>query len=135
MEKRNGFTSGIGFVLAAAGGSVGLGNLWSFPYKTSQNGGAAFVFVYIISVIILGSILMIAEMYIGKRASANPVSAYKKINKNLGWVGLLGIVVSIFISFYYIVLGGYTLKYTVNSFFDNSNLLQTFPGNIWEVIL
>ena len=76
MEKRNGFTSGIGFVLAAAGGSVGLGNLWSFPYKTSQNGGAAFVFVYIISVIILGSILMIAEMYIGKRASANPLSDY-----------------------------------------------------------
>ena len=86
MEKRNGFNSGLGFILAAAGSSVGLGNLWSFPYKTSQNGGASFVIVYIISVIVLGSIMTITETYIGKRAQANAVSSYKKIRKGLGWV-------------------------------------------------
>ncbi len=135
MEKRNGFNSQLGFILAAAGSSVGLGNLWSFPYKTSQNGGAAFVFVYIISVIFLGTILTIAEIYIGKRAHSNSVSAYKKINNKLGWVGLLGIFASLFITFYYVVLGGYTIKFTVNSFSDNQNILETFSSNTFEVIL
>lgn len=89
MKKKNEFSSGLGFVLATAGSSVGLGNLWSFPYKTSQNGGAAFVFAYIISVIVLGSILAIVEIFIGKRARANPITSFKKISKNLGWVGVL----------------------------------------------
>ena len=99
-KKRNGFASGIGFILAAAGSAVGLGNLWSFPYKTSANGGAAFVFVYILSVIVMGSIVMIAEVYLGKRAQANPVSAYKKANKNLGWLGLFAVVIPLLITCY-----------------------------------
>lgn len=135
MEKKNGFNSGIGFILATAGGSVGLGNLWGFPYKTSVNGGAAFVIVYIICVILFGVILSIAEMYLGKRSQANCVTAYKKINKNLGWVGLLAILISLIVTCYYIVIGGYTIKFTVNSFFDNSNVLKSYSGNIWEVIL
>ena len=135
MEKRNGFNSGLGFILAAAGSSVGLGNLWSFPYKTSQNGGASFVIVYIISVIVLGSIMSITEAYIGKRSQANAVSSYKKINKSLGWVGLLSVTVALFIAFYYTVLGGYTIKYTVNSFSSNTNILESFSSNVWEVIL
>lgn len=135
MEQKNGFNSGIGFILAAAGSSVGLGNLWSFPYKTSQNGGASFVIVYIISVLVLGSILSITETFIGKRAEANAVSSYKKISKYLGWVGLLAIVVSFFIACFYTVLGGYTIKYTVNSFFDNTNILESFSSNVGEVIL
>ena len=135
MEKKNSFSSGIGFILATAGGSVGLGNLWSFPYKTSQNGGAAFVFVYIISVIILGLALSVAEMYIGKRAKANNVTAFKKIHKNLGWLGLVAIVGALFITFYYTVIGGFTIKYTVFSFANNPIDLKGFSGNIWEVIL
>ena len=136
MEKKaNGFVGGIGFVLAAAGSAVGLGNLWSFPYKTSQNGGAAFVFVYIFSVIVIGFIVMIAEMHLGKRAQANPVTAYKKAHKNLGWLGLFSIIIPFLILCYYSVLGGYTVKYTMNSFSDNSTVLQTFSGNVGEVIL
>lgn len=135
MEKKNSFSSGLGFILATAGGSVGLGNLWSFPYKTSQNGGAAFVFVYIISVIILGLALSVAEMYIGKRAKANNVTAFKKIHKNLGWLGLVAIVGALFITFYYTVIGGFTIKYTVFSFANNPIDLKGFSGNIWEVIL
>ena len=135
MEKKNGFSSGLGFILATAGGSVGLGNLWSFPYKTSQNGGAAFVFVYIISVIVLGLALSIAEIYIGKRAAANNVSAYKKIHKNLGWIGLITLATAFLIAFYYIVIGGFTVKYTLNSFSDVPIDLKAFSGNIGEVIL
>ena len=135
MEKRNGFNSGLGFILAAAGSSVGLGNLWSFPYKTSQNGGASFVIIYVISVIILGALLCIGEIYIGRRAYANPVSAYKKINKGLGFVGLMGVFASFLIICYYIILGGYTVKYTVNSFADNTDILESYSSSIWQVIL
>lgn len=134
-KKRNGFASGIGFILAAAGSAVGLGNLWSFPYKTSVNGGAAFVFVYVLSVIIIGTIVMTAEIYLGKRAQANPVTAYKKANKNLGWLGLFAIVIPLFITGYYSILGGYTVKYTMNSFNNNSEILTSFAGNVGEVIM
>ena len=134
-KKRNGFASGIGFILAAAGSAVGLGNLWSFPYKTSANGGAAFVFVYILSVIIIGSIVMIAEIYLGKRAQANPVTAMKKANNHLGWIGLFSIIIPLLIICYYSILGGYTVKYTMNSFEKNSEILASFTGNIGEVIM
>ncbi|MCR5456612.1 MAG: sodium-dependent transporter [Clostridiales bacterium] len=134
-KKVNGFVGGLGFILAAAGSAVGLGNLWSFPYKTSQHGGAAFVFVYIISVIVMGFIVMIAEIYLGKRAQANPVSSYKKINNNLGWIGLLSIFVPFLVTCYYAVLGGYTVKFTLNSFSDNTSVMQSFSGNVGEVIL
>lgn len=134
-KKRNGFASGMGFILAAAGSAIGLGNLWSFPYKTSANGGAAFVLAYIFSVIVMGAIVMIAEIYIGKRAQANPVTAYKKTNKNLGWLGLFAIIVPLIILCYYSILGGYTVKYALNSFNENSSILVSFTGNIPEVIL
>lgn len=134
-KKRNGFGSGIGFILAAAGSAIGLGNLWSFPYKTSANGGAAFVILYILSVIVIGSIVMIAEMYIGKRAQANPISAYKKTHKNLGWLGLFAIIIPFVIVCYYSVLGGYTVKFTLNSFTQSNTDILPFVGNVGDVIL
>lgn len=134
-EKKGGFTSGIGFVLASAGSAVGLGNLWGFPYKTSANGGAAFVFIYIACVLLLGAITMICEIFIGRRAQANPVTAFKKVSKNLGWVGLVAILVPTVIVCYYSVLGGYTVKYAVNSLVGNSGNLANFASSDWEVIL
>lgn len=135
-KKRNGFGGGIGFILAAAGSAIGLGNLWSFPYKTSANGGAAFVITYIISSIIIGVIVMIAELYIGKRAQANPITAYKKANKKFGWLGIFAILIPFIIVCYYSVLGGYTVKFTLNSFAPNmSQTILPFVGNIGDVIL
>ena len=134
-KKRNGFGSGIGFILAAAGSAIGLGNLWSFPYKTSENGGAAFVILYVLCVIIIGVITMTAELYIGKRAQANPITAYKKTNNNLGWIGMFAIVIPLFIICYYSVLGGYTVKFSMDSFSGNAGELYNFVGNIGEVIL
>lgn len=94
MEKKKvGFASGIGFILAAAGSAVGLGNLWGFPYKTSQNGGAAFVLIYIACVLLIGFVTMLSEIYLGRRAQANPMTAYKMIRKNLGWCGLVAIMI------------------------------------------
>ncbi|MBR2870730.1 MAG: sodium-dependent transporter [Clostridia bacterium] len=134
-QKRNGFASGIGFILAAAGSAIGLGNLWSFPYKTAKYGGAAFVFTYILSVLIIGVIVMVAELHIGRRSQANPVSAYKKVNKNVGWLGLFAVLIPFFIICYYSVLGGYTVKYAMNSFAGNAGILETFTGNAGEVIM
>ena len=132
-KKKVGFASGIGFILAAAGSAVGLGNLWSFPYKTAKNGGAAFVFVYIACVLLIGFVTMLSEIHLGKRAHANPITSYKKISKNVGWCGLVAIAIPFLITCYYAVLGGYTVKYAMNSFSGNADLivilyLITVPG-------
>ena len=134
-KKKGGFASGIGFVLAAAGSAVGLGNLWGFPFKTAENGGAAFVFLYIACVLFIGFCTMICELLLGKRAQANPITAFKKANNKLGCFGLIAIVVPFIISFYYSVLGGYTIKFTASSFWGNTGTLTAFAGNSWMVIL
>ena len=134
-KKKVGFASSLGFIMAAAGSAVGLGNLWGFPYKTAKGGGAAFVVVYILCVIFLGFIAMLTEMHIGKRAHANAITAYKSIDKRFGWAGAFAVLIPFFITCYYSVLGGWTVKYTVNSFKGNSGIIGTFSVNTWEVIL
>ena len=134
-QKRNGFGTRIGFELAAAGSAVGLGNLWGFPYKASANGGAAYLFVYLACIFLVGAIAMLAEFYIGRRSKANPVSAYKAISPGWGWIGLLAVVVPALIMCYYYVLGGYTVKYALNSFVGNAGQFQSFAGNVGDVIL
>ena len=134
-KKKNGFASGIGFVLAAAGSAVGLGNLWGFPYKTATYGGAAFVIVYIICVLLIGSIAMIAEVYLGKRSQANTITVFKKVNKNLGFIGMLAIIIPTLIICYYSVLGGWTVRFATNSFqsielANNANSFGAFISNI-----
>ena len=134
-QKKVGFASGIGFILAAAGSAIGLGNLWAFPYKTSANGGAAFVILYIASVLFIGLIVTMCETFIGKRAQANPISAYKKVHKNAGWFGMLAIALPTIIICYYSVLGGYTVKFTLNSFVGNAGVFNSFAGNIGDVLM
>ncbi len=139
-NKKNGFASGIGFILASAGSAVGLGNIWGFPYKTAKYGGAAFVLVYILCVLFIGSIALVAEIYIGKRAQANTVTAYKKVKKGFGWVGLLVCIIPIFIACYYSVLGGWTLRFAMNSFqsigsASNANSFDSFVSNPYEPVI
>lgn len=114
MQESKGFGSSIGFILAAAGSAVGVGNLWGFPYRAGMSGGAAFVLVYIIMIIVLGSIVMMCELYIGRRAGTNVVDAYGSISPKLKWIGGLCVVTPFLISAYYIVIGGWSLKYAVN---------------------
>ena len=139
MEKENvkkgGFTNGLGFILAAAGSAIGLGHLWAFPYKTAQNGGAIFVFLYVACVIFIGSITMICEIFLGRRAQANPITAFKKVHKNLGWIGLIAIAVPTIITCYYSVLGGYTVTFMTNSFAGNAGKLGEISSSEWAIIL
>ena len=124
-NKRGSFGSTIGFLLSAIGSAVGLGNIWGFPYKTSQNGGAAFVLIYIACVLLIGFVTMLSEIYLGRRSQANPMTAYKMVNKNLGWCGLVAIMIPAFIICYYSVLGGWTTKYALNSFSGNAGSVNT----------
>lgn len=139
-KKKNGFASGLGFILAAAGSAVGLGNIWGFPYKTAKYGGAAFVLVYILCVLFIGSIALVAEIYLGKRSQANTVTAYKKVKKGFGWVGLLVCLIPVFIACYYSVLGGWTLRFAMNSFQSipaagNEPSFGTFIANPYEPVI
>jgi len=117
-NKNRGQWSGhMGFVLAAAGSAIGLGNLWKFPYITYENGGGAFVLIYIAAVILIGAPLMMSEALIGRRTQKNPVGAFKILAKGKAlqgmWpgVGVLGVLTGFIILSYYSVVAGWTLRY------------------------
>jgi len=110
MDARGNWGSKFGFVLAAAGSAVGLGNLWKFPYITWHNNGGAFVLVYLVAVIIIGWPIMMAEIIIGRRARNNPVPAFEKLGgKKWSLVGWLGVITGLVILGYYSVIAGWTL--------------------------
>lgn len=121
VEKRGKFSSQIGFILAATGSAVGLGNLWKFPYVAGENGGAVFVFFYLIFSIILGVPLFMAEMALGRKTKLNPIGAYKKINKRFTFVGVIGVVSAFVILSYYSVIGGWVIKY-ITTYITNTNI-------------
>ncbi len=116
-EKRGVWGSKIGFILAAAGSAIGLGNIWRFPYVTGQNGGAAFVLLYIIFVILIGLPVMVAELSIGRRTRLNPVGAFAKLAPKSAWkgLGILGVVTGIGILSYYSVIAGWTFGYFIKT--------------------
>lgn len=109
---RENWSSRLGFILAAAGSSIGLGNIWKFPYLAGENGGGAFVILYLICIIVLGLPIMIAEITIGRHTGKNPVGAFRIIGGGK-WtgVGYLGVLTGFFILSYYSVVGGWTLGY------------------------
>lgn len=117
-DNSRGFTSSIGAILAAAGGAVGLGNIWRFPYMLGQNGGGAFLLIYVFFVIMIGIPLMMTEFVIGRRSQSNVVGAYRTMGgKHKGWMalGVLGIVAALLIYAFYSVVAGWTLNYVVLS--------------------
>lgn len=110
-QKRDSFSSKLGFVFAAAGSAVGLGNLWRFPYLAAKYGGGIFIFVYLILAITLGFTLMVTEIAIGRKTGLSTVGAFKKLDKRFGFVGYLGCIVPFIITPYYCVIGGWVIKY------------------------
>ena len=110
-KKRSSFSSRIGFVLAAAGSAVGLGNLWRFPYLAAKYGGGTFLVIYLILVLTFGYSLMTAEITLGRKTRLSAVGAYGKIDKRFNFIGLLSCLVPIIIIPYYCVIGGWILKY------------------------
>lgn len=110
-KKRNSFTGSIGFVLAAAGSAVGLGNLWRFPYLAAKNGGGVFLLVYVVLALTFGFALMTTEIAIGRKTKLSPIKAYSAINKKFGFLGYIASFVPVIIFPYYCVIGGWVMKY------------------------
>ncbi|MBQ2670768.1 MAG: sodium-dependent transporter [Clostridia bacterium] len=112
-NKRNSFGGTLGFVLAAAGSAVGLGNIWRFPYLAAKDGGGLFIFVYLILALTFGFTLLTTEIAIGRKTKQGPLTAYGKIKKGWGFLGPIATIVPFLIMPYYCVIGGWVLKYLV----------------------
>ncbi len=110
-EKRSSFTGKIGFVLAAAGSAVGLGNIWRFPYLAAKYGGGIFLLVYILLAVSFGFALMIAEIAIGRKTGLSAIGAFKSLNKKYAFVGYIAAAIPVIILPYYSVIGGWVTKY------------------------
>jgi len=119
MKERSSFTSRVGFVLAAAGSAVGLGNMWRFPYLAARYGGGAFLIIYIILALTFGFALMITEIAIGRRTRLSCIEAYKSLDKRFAPLGWLSAVIPMIITPYYCVIGGWVIKYFVEFFRGN----------------
>ena len=113
MEERKGFGSNFGFIMAAVGSAVGLGNIWGFPNKMGASGGALFLIIYLVLAVFCGFIVMLGELALGRKTGKGAVGAYKVLSKKFSWMGWLGIASAFFILFFYCALGGYCIKYVV----------------------
>jgi len=140
-STRGKFTGSIGFVLAAAGSAVGLGNIWRFPYLAAKDGGGLFLVVYLVLVLTFGFALLTSEVAIGRKTGQSPLTAYKVLNKNWGWLGVIACIIPIMIIPYYSAIGGWVLKYLATYItFNGSNAVADgyFTGFItsqWAPII
>ncbi|MBO5564737.1 MAG: sodium-dependent transporter [Lachnospiraceae bacterium] len=110
-QERNTFSGSLGFVLAAAGSAVGLGNIWRFPYLAAKNGGGLFLLIYIILALTFGFTLLLTEVAIGRKTESGPLVAYGKMHERWGFLGLIATVIPAIILPYYSLIGGWVLKY------------------------
>ena len=121
MEERKGFGTNFGFLMAAVGSAVGLGNIWGFPNKMGASGGFTFLIIYLILAVCCGFIVMVGELAIGRKTGKGAVAAYHAISKKFKWMGWMGILSAFLILFFYCALGGYCIKYTVVNIGDLFN--------------
>lgn len=122
-EKRSSFTGKIGFVLAAAGSAVGLGNIWRFPYLAAKYGGGIFLLVYIILAVTFGFALMCGEIALGRKTGQSAIKAFGALNKKYKFIGVLASLVPVLILPYYSVIGGWVAKYL--TMFVSGNMMST----------
>ena len=114
-NKRASFGGKLSVILVAAGSAIGLGALWRFPYIAGKHGGAAFLLVFLLSVLVVGIPAMLAEFAIGRKTRQNAVGAFRTISKRWSWLGYCGVLCALFISGYYYLIAGWSLEYLVNS--------------------
>ncbi|MDD2482493.1 MAG: sodium-dependent transporter, partial [Lutispora sp.] len=114
--KRENWGSRFGFIMAAAGSAVGLGNIWRFPYLTGQNGGGAFIVIYLGCILFIGLSIMLAEFAVGRRSGLAAVGAYKSFSDRWTFAGVMGVLSAFFIMGFYPVVGGWSMAYIVKSF-------------------
>lgn len=116
MAQRESWATRVGFVVAAIGSAVGLGNLWQFPFKTAENGGAVFLVVYLVAVFLVGFPAMLSEFVLGRRTNENVVDAFAELgHRHWRIVGVLALATGFWILSYYSVVGGWVIQYTVGS--------------------
>ncbi len=135
MENRGNFGSKLGVILATAGSAVGLGNIWRFPYMTGQNGGAAFIFIYLLCVLLLGLPGMLGEFIIGRHSAANAARSYRKLSRNgkfFGFVGYMGVFTSMIILGFYSVVAGWCLQYLYASLIGEIQGDATFVKSYFQ---
>lgn len=132
------WSSKFGFIMAAAGSAIGLGNLWKFPYITGTSGGAVFLIVYIIFLMLLGIPILLSELAIGRHAGLNAIDSCAKINPRWGFAGAFGIVGSFGVMASYCVVGGWVIRYIINSFTDtnmNADYFTQYSSQSFEPVL
>ncbi|WP_338739629.1 sodium-dependent transporter [Haloplanus salilacus] len=116
MSQRETWATRLGFILAAVGSAVGLGNVWQFPFQTGANGGAAFIVVYLAAVFLIGFPAMLSEFVVGRRAERNPIDAFARLgHRDWRIVGVLGTLSAFWILSFYSVVGGWVIRYVVGS--------------------
>ncbi len=146
-KKRGSFSGKIGFILAASGSAVGLGNLWRFPYLAAQYGGGIFVLCYVLLAALFGFTLLMLEIAIGRHTGKSVIGAFAKLNKKFKWFGYVCVIVPIIIIPYYCVIGGWVLKFLWAFITGDSALLgatsegqtqeyfSSFIGNAWQPLI
>jgi NSS family neurotransmitter:Na+ symporter len=145
-DKREGFSSKFGIIAAAAGSAIGLGNIWRFPYLVGENGGAAFVFIYLIFVFGIGVPVMLSELIIGRKAQSNYYGAFRKLAPGTKWsvIGIMGVASAFMILSFYSVVAGWTLEYVIaaldNTFAGKSpaeikDVYGIMTGTSWRSVL
>lgn len=146
-QNRGSFTSKFGVIAAAAGSAVGLGNIWRFPYIAGENGGGAFLLIYLFFILAIGIPVMLSEFTIGRKTQRNAFGAFRKLAPGSGWpiVGLMGIVAAFVILAFYSTIAGWTLEYIIKAVqdgFRNQNTAElfeifksgTFKPLIWQFV-
>ena len=135
MDKREHWGTKFGFILAASGSAVGLGNIWKYPYIAGENGGGAFTLIYLLCILIVGMPILIGEFVIGRKTQLSPVGAFEKLAPKSfwKWVGMLGVCSAFVILAFYGVVGGWTLRYTFMSVMGEFSKLTGDPALSGEV--
>ena len=138
---RSSFSGKIGFVLAAAGSAVGLGNIWRFPYLAAKYGGGIFLLVYLILALTFGATIMLLEIAIGKKTGQSPIGAFRALSKKWSFIGILASIVPMLILPYYSVIGGWVTKYAFGFLtgqmgqMADSSYFKNYISSVWEPIL
>ena len=140
-EERGSFSGKLGFILAAAGSAVGLGNLWRFPYLAAQYGGGIFLFVYLILILTFGFSMLAMEIAIGRKTKKSGIRAYTMFHKKFGFLGYLAALVPVIILPYYSVIGGWVIKYMLVFFTGEgraaagADYFGNFVGDVWSPLI
>ena len=144
MKQKSGFSGQIGFVLAAAGSAVGVGNLWRFPYLAAKDGGGLFLIIYLVLVLTVGFTLLTTDIAIGRKTGKSAIYAYESMRKKWKFLGVITFIVPVIIMTYYAVIGGWILKYIAiyilgsgkEAVADNcfTNFI-TSPSSVWYGII